>query len=388
MVEPNMLEMARQMRGPDGSGRVFVLDIDHATTKYGISLGIRTTRHAYYLRPPEGMHASDLKKVLDEAGGEETFAFRYFIYPELQMELKPLLTADPFAGKYFDRDDAHRYLQIEGERPIAREQIAQLLGGFKFAFREERFPRLSEFTLRSYRPASKDRHAELILNRKDGLRNEIRKAEPGFHIGVAEHGLAREINIYRPIVAETDPSLILSTNENTTAAGLEFLTDFAAYFESHGYLNHREEPPSAPAIAVETIKAAPLSLNQGPNNLRPVAGTRVVEPPKPDDSKLTQRVTSGINELLPRMKHLRKREAVRDGNEIRVAFPGTFGFGKGPSPDEIKEFGGVLTALQADPSFGPNWKAGFQIDHKTGDLRIRVSYESHLAGEWQPLTAL
>src|SRR5262249_32791529 len=101
----DMTEIGLKMRGPKGTGRVMVLDVDYSSTKYHIFLSERASRHAYSPRPPEGMTAYDLESIIREAGSEEDLGFRYYVYPELQTELKPILTADPFAGKYFDRDD-------------------------------------------------------------------------------------------------------------------------------------------------------------------------------------------------------------------------------------------------------------------------------------------
>jgi hypothetical protein len=363
-----MHDIARKMRGPDGKGRVMVLDVDHSSTKHHIYLGERASRHAYYLRPPDGMNANDFKAILDEAGGEEELGFRYWVYPELHTDLKPILTADPYAGKYFARDDAKRYLQIEGERAKARESIANLLDGLKEPFTPEEFPELSEFTLTSFKPVSEDRPSEVDLLRKDGNRNELRKVEPRFHIIVSELGYGREIDIHRPILAESEPVIILNSNSHTTEKGFKFLADLAAFFGSSTYAYQSSlaiKEPSAPTQKGGGV-AAPTYI---PHELRAPR----IEPPKIDEGQLLARAALAMKEQLPYMKLLKKRAATQSGPHITIRFPGSFGFGKGPSEPEIREFASVYRAVNGDPSFGSNWFAYYQVDGRSGDMRVVTS---------------
>jgi len=365
------------MRGPDGKGRVLVLDVGYSSTKYRIYLGGQASRHAYYLRPPEGMNAYDLEKIVKEAGGEEAFGFRFFAYPELHTDLKPILSADPYAGKYFERDDERRYLQIEGERPMAREAIAKLLEGLKQRFDPKEFPRIDEFALQSYKPAAGAGQAEIVLIRRDSDRNELRKSEPGFHVAVAEHGFAREIDIHRPILAETEPVLILNSNESTTESGHAFLADMAGYFGSETYIE--QSAVSAKAASEVAAKAAP------PDHAHFVTIAPKIEPPKVDERQLLARAAGAISEQLPDMKSLQKRKAFHTGPRIVIAFPGTLGFGKGPSDKEIREVASVYRATKGDPSFGSGWYAHYQIDSKTGELRIEATMDASPPKGWTAL---
>jgi hypothetical protein len=374
-----MLEIARKMRGPDGKGRVMVLDVHHSSTKYRIHLGNRATRNAYYIRPPAGVSAHDLKQILDEAGGEAEFEFRYFPYPELETELKPLLSADPYASKNFATNGEYRFLQVDGERPKAREMIHQMLEAFKEPFNPEGFPRIHEFGLVSYSPPVDGRRSELTLRRKDGERDELRKSEPGFHVALAEHGFATEIGVYRPTVSDTEPVLILSTNEHTGALGHAFLADMATYFGSPKYAEQsNEESRAAEQAKQQRIASAPSHVKQMVQPIR-------VEAPKQDERQLVTNVAKGLKELLPSMKLLKKREVSQSGPNVIIAFPGVLGFGKGPSTQEIKELESVFRALQADPTVGSGWRPYYQVDSKSGDLRIAPSFSPHPPSGWATL---
>jgi len=380
MQQADMLEVARKMRGPGGTARVVVLDVDYSSSKYNVYLGVRASRHAYYLRPPEGMVAADFKKILDDAGGEEGLMFRYFVYPEVQTELKPILSADPFAEKYFDRNEDHRFLQIEGERPAARERIATLLEGLKEPFRPEDFPRISEFYLSSFRPASEGKWAEAVLLRTDGQRDELRKSEPGFHVAVAEHGFAREIDVHRPVVAGTEPAIILNTNEHTTDSGYRFLSDLAAYFGTQAYAEHAQVAKKA--VAKLTAVA---SFTRAPTVTPHAVWATTIEKPKLDEQQFIANVMAAMKELLCGMKLLQKRQISRSGPYVTIQFPGSFGFGKGPSDKEVREVESVIRTLKGDPTFGSGWQARYQVDSKTGEMKIAAALDGGLASGWTAL---
>ncbi|HWD38575.1 MAG TPA: hypothetical protein VG944_06980 [Fimbriimonas sp.] len=375
----DMTDVGRKMRGADGTGRIMVLDVDYSSTKYHIFLSERAARHAYYLRPPEGMTAYDLQHILDEAGGEEVLEFRYFVYPELQTELKPLLSADPYAGKYFDRDDDRRYLQIEGERIHARAAIAQLLESLKVPFDAKDFPRINEFSLRSFKAAESGHQSEVVILRTDEDRNELRKSEPGFHVAVAEHGFAREIDLHRPMLADTQPVVIFSSNEHASALGHAFLNDLAAYFASPEYSHAstlpREEPPKKSLY--ETV-APPPPPTQAAWAVR-------IEPPKVDPAQLLTKIAAAMYDQLPGMKLLQKRKAIRTGPHLTIQFPGTLGFGKGPNEAELRELGAVHRSIKADSSFGSEWRAFYQVDKQSGDLRIEPSLDTNPPTGWTVL---
>lgn len=378
MLRTNVLEIARKMRGRD-NGRVMVLDIDYASRKYGVYLGVWASRHAYYLRPPPGMIAADLKKILDQSGGEEGLAFRYYIYPELETDLKPLLTADPFAEKHFPRNEEVRYLQIEGERPQARETIAILLEAFKEPFKPEDFPRINEFALKSFKPHLDDGRSEMVLLRKDGKRDEVRKSEPGFHIAMAEHGYEKEIEIHRPVVAETEPMIILNSNSATTDSGYKFLSDMAAYFGGEAYA---EQSKLSDLRAAELSKQAAAAA-PSPSHTAHIPRAPTIQPTHLNDQQLLTKVVASMKELMPGMALLRKREVSRSGHYLTIQFPGKMGFGKGPSEQEIKELHSIFRALKGDPSFGADWRALYQVDKKTGELKISLD-AAHSQG-WTPL---
>jgi hypothetical protein len=368
------------MRGPDGAGRVLVLDVDYSSTKYHIYLRERASRHAYYLRPPDGMDAYDLAKILDEAGGEGELEFRYYVYPELQTDLKPILTADPYARKHFERNDDRRFLQIEGERPRAREEIASLLEGLKQPFNPEDFARINEFELKSYRQATQGSQAEIVLLRRDGDRNELRKAEPGFHITVAEHGFAREIEVHRPVLAETEPVLTFNTNEHTTDSGHRFLSDLVSYFGSPIYA---EQSSMVAEEAVDPV--AKVRATRAPTYVPHVTLVPRVEPSKLNGDQSLARAARAMQEQLPRMKLLRKREATGNGPHVVIRFPGTLGFGKGPSEPEMKELLAIYNSTKGDPSFGSDWHAHYQIDGRSGELRVVTSFDATPPRGWTPL---
>jgi hypothetical protein len=354
-----------------------VLDIDYSSTKHRIYLRERASRHAYYLRPPEGMTAHDLKGILDEAGGEDELGFRYYVYPELDTDLKPLLGADLYAGKYFERDDDRRLLQIEGERPMAREAIARLLNGLKQPFDPEEFPRINEFELESYRPAALERPAEIVLLRRDRDKNELRKSEPGFHIAIAEHGFAREIQVHRPVLAETEPMLTLNTTEHTGELGHQFLADMASYFGSQ---THIERAIVASEESASARRAAP------PSTYTPsVARIPRIEPPKVDGARLLALAAGAMRDQFSSMKLLRKRESTCTGPHIVIQFPGFAGFGKGPSPAELKELRSIYRATKGDPSFGPDWHAYYQIDGRSGEVRVVTAFEAVPPTGWTAL---
>jgi hypothetical protein len=381
MPEADMLEIARKMRGPGGTGRVLVLDVDYSSRKHGIELGARANRHAYYLRPTAGMKAADLERILDEAGGEEELAFHYYVYPELQTDLKPLLSADPFAGKNFERDDRRKLLQIEGERPKARDAIAKLLDGLKEPFKPGDFPRIHEFVLSSFKPSSEGKWAEMVLHRRDGERNALRRAEPGFHIALAEHGFAREIEIHRPMVAEADPVIIISSNDHTGELGHKFISDLAAYFGSQAYA---EGARLADREAAEKKTGSPSGVQVSVPSAH-IARAPDIQPTKLGEQQLVAKVAAGLKELVPGMKLLRKREVSRRGPYVTMQFPGVLGFGKGPSPKEIEELESVFRALRGDPSFGSGWRIHYQVDGKSGEVRIATSFDAPSSKDWTTL---
>jgi hypothetical protein len=374
----DLTEIARKMRGPDGAGRVLVLDVDYSSTKHHVYLRERASRHAYYLRPPEGMTAYDLERILDEAGGESELEFRYYVYPELHTDLKPVLTADPYAEKHFARSDERRFLQIEGERPKAREAIAKLLDGLKQPFDAGTFPRINEFVLKSFKPAAHEGHAEAVLLRSDGNRNELRRSEPGFHIAVAEHGFAKEIDVHRPTLSETEPVIILSSNDHTSESGQRFLTDLVTYFGGPIYA---EQSSLAAAEPEQTEKEGAHATGF----VLHAARIPRIEPPKLDGNQLLARAATAMKEQLPGMKLLRNREATGNGPHIVIRFPGVLGFGKGPTEQEIKELQSIYRATKGDPSFGSDWHAHYQIDSKTGEVRVLTSFDARPAIGWTAL---
>lgn len=372
-------ELARRMRGPDGTGKVMVLDVDRSSTKYHVYLRERASRHAYYLRPPEGMDAYDLKRILDEAGGESALEFRYYVYPELHTDLKPILTADPYAQKHFERNDERRFLQIEGERPKARQEIANLLEGLKRPFDPEEFPRINEFVLKSYRPKAEGSQAEAVLLRRDGDRNELRKSEPGFHVAIAEYGFGRELDVHRPVVSDTDPILILSSNSHTGESGYQFLDALASYFGSSAY--------AAAAVAADESAKPGKQADPRPPSAYVHHPTLVprVEPQKVDGNQLLTRAAVAMKEQFPGMKLLRKREVGGSGPHIVVRFPGLLGIGKGPSDKEMGELLAIYRSTKGDPTFGSDWFAHYQVDDRSGELRIVTTFDARPPIGWTTL---
>jgi hypothetical protein len=372
-----MHEIARRFRGPDGRGRVMVLDVAHSAAKFHVYLGNRASRHAYYLKPPPELTAKDLEQFLDEAGGETTLEFRYHTYPELETELKPILSQDPFAERHFG-DNHTRLLQLEGERRIARERIAQLLDGLKEPFHPESFPDLYNYRLSTFKPATEKHRAELTLYRVDEDRDLLRKSERQFLIGIAEHGFASEIDIYRPTVQEVDPVLILSSTEATTALGHAFLKDLADYCQTEQFNETSEATRQKAQSEHKAPKTAP-SRHRVPVAPRP-------EAPRLDERELAARIAQVIRELQPTMNALKKRRIEQHGPYITIQFPGVLGFGKGPSQDDLKELRAIFTVLFGDPTLGKGWNAHFHVDSATGELKIAPSYEANPAGGWQVLS--
>jgi hypothetical protein len=370
-----MHDIARKMRGPDGTARVLVLDVDFSSTKYRIYLRETASRHAYYFKPPEGMHANDFKRILDDAGGEDHFGFRYWVYPELHTDLKPILTADPFAGKYFGRDNDRRYLQIEGERKKAREAMAELLTGLKDPFDPKEFPEIQEFALTSIKAEDPNQPTELVLLRTDHSRNALRRSEDQFYIAVCELGYAREIDIHRPILAESETVLYLTSNDNTTGLGFKLLSDLATYLQGPEHTAKQQEVKERPAQDPDFQPVSPYI----PHSLtRPRVATPVI-----DEAQLLARAAQAMKEQIGQMKLLKNRTVTQAGPHVTIKFSGGL-FAKGPSEPELRELASVYRMLQGDPTLGHNWFAYYQFDKAKGDFKILTTTTPTPLAGWSP----
>jgi hypothetical protein len=91
-----------------------------------------------------------------------------------------------------------------------------------------------------------------------------------------------------------------------------------------------------------------------------------------------------MKDLLPGMKLLQKKEVSRSGHYVTIPFPGVLGFGKGPSAKELKELEAVFRALKGDPSFGTDFHPFYQVDSRTGDVRISPTLDRASSTGWTP----
>src|SRR4029078_6844318 len=97
--------------------RMKVLDIDHSATTYQLpQIESRVRVGVYYLRPPTGVSAQELKDVFDKY---ENLAFRYRVTSGIGTDHVELLTPDEYARQYFS--GAVKLIHIEGARKAARE---------------------------------------------------------------------------------------------------------------------------------------------------------------------------------------------------------------------------------------------------------------------------
>src|SRR4051812_45931287 len=102
--------------------RVKVLDVDHSATAYKLpQIESRVRVGVYYLRPPKGVTAQDMKEIFDKCEG---LAFRHKVTSGIGTDHMELLTPDEYADQNFS--GSLKLIHIEGARKAAREQLEEI----------------------------------------------------------------------------------------------------------------------------------------------------------------------------------------------------------------------------------------------------------------------
>lgn len=340
--------------------RVKVLDVDHSATTYKLpQIEQRLRQGVFYLRPPAGVTAQEMKELFDKAVDP---AFRYSITSGIGTDYVELLTPDEYARRYFS--SSNQLIRIEGARKTAREQLDEMFDEMKEEFDSQSFPHLDDVTISGHKRGNEESSTEVKLLAFEGDFRNMGTIERAITYKISEANLHREIMASRHLVKETKPEIILSTTAKATVKGREYLDRLAEFLlERDG------------GIQTEAIRNAPNRVQQSePSSYKTLV--QAFPRTREDLRQPAEIVNSAATEFqvtLSGMTAFKNLDFKMTPQGIHVQFPKKLFGGRSFKERELVELKAVNTAILGSPGLHEGWTAYYTYDKKERLLKIRFA---------------
>jgi hypothetical protein len=372
----NYRDLGREIAALGTPGdRVKILDIDHSATTYQLpQIEQRVRIGAYYLRPPSGFTAQEMKEVFDKY---ERPAFRYKVTGGIGTDHVELLTPDEYAREYFS--SSTKLIHIEGARRLAREQLEEIFDEMKARFDPHRFPHLDDVTISGHKEGSEELMAEVKLLAYEGDFRNLSQLERAITKHLSEGSLHREIFVSRHLVRETKPEIILSTTAKATAKGRQFLNDLAAYLLARDGGMQTEAVRAAPVVIEKSEATVYKSLTQA----FPRSHVQLKAP-----AEIVAQAAREFQETLARMSSYKELEVKKMPQGVSVQFSKALLGGRRFEAKELREIEAVHRTILGSPGLHDGWSAYYYYDKKERVLKIRFTVpDERLESPWTRLGA-
>ncbi|MEA2553916.1 MAG: hypothetical protein QOJ65_2092 [Fimbriimonadaceae bacterium] len=352
--------------------RVKVLDVDYSATTFQLpQIEQRVRVGVFYLRPPTGVPAQDIKELLDECPDLE---FRYKVTSGIGTDHVELLTPDDYAKKFFS--SSNNVLRIEGSRKIAREQLEEIFDEMKQPFDPESFPHLDRVTISAHNPGNEESSTEVKLLAFDGDFRNMSRLERDIANRFIELFLHREIAVGRHLVKDTRPEVILSTTAKATAKGSQFLNSLAMH------LLGRDG-----GFQTEMATQSNLTTNYEEPAIKPTANPfPKVKAPATPPAEIVREATNQFYDTLVLMSSFKDLEVKKMPQRIHVQFPNKILGGRRFDERELKELKAVAHTLLGSPGLHEGWNSFYLYDKSERLLKIRLTTKDEkLESPWSKL---
>lgn len=352
--------------------RVKVLDVDHSATTFRLpQIESRVRVGVYYLRPPEGVSAQEVKELIDKW---EDAAFRYRVSSGIGTDHMELLTPDEYARQYFSTST--KLIHVEGARKSAREQLEEMFDEMKAEFDATSFPHLEDVTIPGHKPGSDELSTEVKLLVSDDDFRTMSKIERDIAIKLSEANLHREILVGRHLVKDTNPEIILNSTAKATFKGKEFLNSLATYLlERDGGIQTEPKRRVTKPIKTEEPSAYKTLTRAFPRT--PTINRQPLE--------IVDHAVSQFHETLSGMSAFKDLEIKKMPQRVHVHFPKKM-FGRKFEDTDLRELKAVHTSILGSPGLHDGWKAYHLYDKQERILKIRFTTpDENLESPWTKL---
>lgn len=361
------------MRLGTAEDRVKVLDVDHSATTYKLpQIEQRLRQGVFYLRPPAGVTAQEMKELFDQPADP---AFRYSITSGIGTDYMELLTPDEYARQYFS--SSSKLIRIEGARRTAREQLEEMFDEMKADFEPDSFPHMDDFTISGYKKGGDDLSTEVKLLVYDDDFRSMSKIERAIAIKLSEDNLHREITAGRHLVKDTKPEIILSSTAKATDKGKEFLNRLATYLlERDG------------GLQTEAKRSTPKRIEEPqPSDYKTlVSAFPKTQADTRHRSEIINHAQSEFLDTLSRMTAFKDLEVIELNRVIHVQFPKKLFGGRRLDLRDLVELDAVHKAILGSPGLHDGWNAYRVYDKKERLLKIRFTTpDEELQSPWAKL---
>jgi len=191
---------------------------------------------------------------------------------------------------------------------------------------------------------------------------------------LAESNLSREILANRHSVRGMASEVVLSTTDEATDKGNQFLSDAAKFLEGLGPVEGSELPGSTAISGAEAVAPIPTTIPDVPSH-------------HPDPEQLYRQALRALVKVLSDSSSYKNLQLSVSGNMVLVEFAGkgflslgTFG------REHLDELQTAYLDLKAKPELAHGWSAHYRYDKDFRILSIRVGPETERAPNgWTPL---
>lgn len=353
--------------------RIRVLDVDHSASTYQLpQIEQRVRVGVYYLRPPSGVIAQELKELFDRSDDP---AFRYKITSGIGTDHMELLTPDDYARHYFS--SSNKLIHIEGSRKIAREQLEEMFDEMKAEFDSKSFPHLDDVTISGHKEGNAESSTEVKLLSFEGDFRSMSRLERDISRHLSEGNLHREINVGRHLVKDTKPEIILSSTEKATAKGRTFLNSLAAY------LLKRDG-----GIQTEALRVKPDGVERSEPEVykSPIRAFPRVQAATKSPAEIVNHAATEFRDTLARMSGYKDLEINAIPQGILVQFPKNVFSKKRFEDREMRELQAVHNTILGSPGLHEGWNAYHHYDKRERVLKIRfTSPDQEMQSPWSKL---
>lgn len=351
-------------------GAVKILDLEQSAIIRGIYHD-RIHHGIYYLRPPDGVNAAALQKLFDEYRSVGAIHLAYNAQSALDINHKPILPLDGFAGKYFG-EPALGLLKVTA---VARGKVSELeaiIAQFREPFNPESFPGIDQLAVTQFKPPSKVGQTTLSLRVVNGEWRDLTRIEEEIKDHLAETSLVREILVSRHSVKGLDAEIILASTEAISKFGNSFLTDLASHLIAN------------PPVDLEVRQEVELDLDEVESEIVQLRR----ETPKEDPSNMRRRALEVLGQTLGSMTAFTGKAQSMSAGMLLVEFPrvGLLGIGGHFGKEHVPPLGAVVRVVRASPGLHEGWAASYSYSKATRLLTIKVTPEGEATPPgWTPI---
>jgi len=350
-------ELARLGTADD---RVKVLDVDHSATTFQLpQIEQRVRVGAFYVRPPTGVSAQELRELFDKG---DDLAFRYKVTSGIGTDHVELLTPDEYARQYFS--GSQKLIHIEGARKAAREQLEGIFDALKAEFDPEQFPHLDDVVISGHKEGSEESSTEVKLLAYDDDYRVTSQIERDITKRLTEGNLQREIDVRRHLVKETKPEIMLTSTAKSTVKGRQFLNNLATFLLARDGGIQTKAIRAVPKLIERSQPSAYKSLSQA----FPRTQTIVRKP-----AEIVNDAANRFFETLSGMTAFKDLEVKKMPQGLQVQYSKNLIGGRRFDASDLRELRGVHLAILGSPGLREGWSAYHRYDKKDRVLKIRFT---------------